>query len=224
MSFKMLVRQTLDDIEIVVRDVKVQVKTMHARVVRIENATTRADTETAGIRGAIDNAQLMIQQTREDVERLGKTQRDSFVLIGEFLREQAQVYASTNRHVEHHLQIITQYLGENMSDIAQLREAIAANAAAASEATTRVIAKITELGEPDPDLSADIALLQSTTAQLQSIASTDTPDPGEPDYVPGDAEAPTEAPVGEGENVGTPVGEPEVAEVPADSEPAPEQP
>jgi hypothetical protein len=63
------------------------------------------------------------------------------------------------------------------------------------EAVSRVEAKIGELGEPDPDLSAEIAKLRTFSQQLDSLAAeAPVPDPG-PSPDPGPVPDPDPAPV-----------------------------
>lgn len=63
-----------------------------------------------------------------------------------------------------------------MAQIDELRTAIEQVGTNLSAAVTRVEEKIAELGEPDPDLTADIARLQDIGSQLEDLADEDTPD------------------------------------------------
>jgi hypothetical protein len=85
-----------------------------------------------------------------------------------------------------------------MAQIDDLRAAIAQVGTDLGEAVSRVEAKITELGEPDPDLTADIANLRSVSSQLDSLVAEqpDTPDePTEPATNPVTPTEPAEPPV-----------------------------
>lgn len=63
-----------------------------------------------------------------------------------------------------------------MAAIDDLRAAIEQVGSNLAAAVARVEAKIAELGEPDPDLSADIARLQDIGGQLNDLADDSTPD------------------------------------------------
>ncbi len=63
-----------------------------------------------------------------------------------------------------------------MAQIDDLRAAIEQVGTNLAAAVGRVEEKIAELGEPDPDLTADIARLQDIGAQLEDLADEDTPD------------------------------------------------
>lgn len=95
-------------------------------------------------------------------------------------------------------------LEENLvAKIDDLRTAIEQVGTNLAAAVTRVEAKIAELGEPDPDLTADIARLQDIGTQLNDLADDSTPDvvpppddggdgtvPGDDGTVPGDGTTP----------------------------------
>ena len=81
-------------------------------------------------------------------------------------------------------QSIINYLESIVGQTEDLRAAVAQVGVDLGEAVARVEAKIVALGEPDADLSADIAKLKEFSATLDSIATeapeTDEPPPVEP--------------------------------------------
>lgn len=68
---------------------------------------------------------------------------------------------------------------ETMSQIEELRSAISQLGTDLLEAVQRVEQKIGELGQPDPDLSADIAAIREMSTRLDSLAADaeQIPDP-----------------------------------------------
>ncbi len=78
--------------------------------------------------------------------------------------------------------------GRLMAQVDDLRAAISQVGVDLGEAVARVQAKIEELGEPDPDLTADIANLQSISTQLDSLVAASVEEP------PVDEEPPVEEP------------------------------
>ena len=68
-----------------------------------------------------------------------------------------------------------------MAQIDDLRAAIAQVGVDLGEAIARVEARVAALGDPDPDLTADIAALQDVSARLDGLqASPAEPEPTEP--------------------------------------------
>lgn len=63
-----------------------------------------------------------------------------------------------------------------VAKIDDLRAAIAQVGANLTAAVARVEAKMAELGEPDPDMTGDIAKLQDISTQLENLADDTTPD------------------------------------------------
>lgn len=75
------------------------------------------------------------------------------------------------------LALTTALIGRKiMAQIDELRSAIAQLGTNLGDAVARVEAKIASLGDPDPDLSADIANLQMMSSQLDDLADDSTPD------------------------------------------------
>lgn len=77
------------------------------------------------------------------------------------------------------------------AQVTELREALTDQKTAVSEAAQRVLdkvasleAKVTELGEVDPDIASDIADIRSETEAIKGIAAEPAPEP-EPEPTPG---------------------------------------
>jgi hypothetical protein len=79
-----------------------------------------------------------------------------------------------------------------MTQIDDLRAAIAQVGTDLGEAIARVDAKVSSLGEPDPDLTADIDALKAVSASLDNLVAES---PAEPP-AEGPVEPPVEPPVG----------------------------
>lgn len=62
-----------------------------------------------------------------------------------------------------------------MAQVDDLRSAISQLGTDLSEAIARVETKISELGEPDPDLTNDIAAIREASAKLDSLAAGEPP-------------------------------------------------
>ena len=91
-----------------------------------------------------------------------------------------------------------------MGQFDDLRTAIGQLGTDLSEAVSRVETKIAALGDPDPDLSADIEALRAASAQLDALAADAVAEPEFPE------EPPVDEPVGE---------EPVIEEPPIEEEP-----
>lgn len=81
-----------------------------------------------------------------------------------------------------------------MGQVEDLRAAIAQVGTDLGEAVARVSDKIDSLGEPDPDLSADIANLQGISSQLDALAADEAPPVVEPPVEPPVVEPPVQPP------------------------------
>jgi hypothetical protein len=77
-----------------------------------------------------------------------------------------------------------------MSQVSDLRAAIAQMGTDLGEAITRVEAKIANLGEVDPDLTADIASMREASMKLDALAA----DPAAPEPAPVPAPEPEATP------------------------------
>jgi hypothetical protein len=71
-----------------------------------------------------------------------------------------------------------------MGQYEDLKATIAQVGVDLGEAVGRVEAKIASLGDPDPDLTADIEALRSVSTQLDALAADPAPTPPTPEPVP----------------------------------------
>jgi outer membrane murein-binding lipoprotein Lpp len=84
--------------------------------------------------------------------------------------------------------------GRLVSQVDDLRSAVAQLGVDLGEAVARVEAKVAELGDPDPDLTADIAAIRDASARLDALVASPVepePDPDTP-VDPTEPETPTD--------------------------------